>query len=139
MYLLNKTKFREFDESLYNWLFYVFFYWSVDFTSILLNNLTSLDQDSQLSICLVRLIGFIAYQPLVVIWNQIRYIHMQLGFVNKLFVGNFIFKCVKTHFALTHLDSSKHCYLMFSHLTGTTTPGQRWPGSNGNKGVLCIP
>ena len=24
-------------------------------------------------------------------------------------------------------------------LSGTTTPGQSGPGSNGNKGVLCIP
>ena len=24
-------------------------------------------------------------------------------------------------------------------LSGATTPGQSWPGSNGNEGVLCIP
>ena len=39
--------------------------------------------------------------------------------------------------------NSNHSLVLFNTyigpLSGTTTPGQSWPGSNGNEGVLRIP
>ena len=44
-------------------------------------------------------------------------------------------------FKTIHFNMSKQLFIwpLDSTISGVTTPGQNGPGSNGNKGVLCIP